>query len=1133
MKLFLTVAAHIFTWCFVYAPAAQAKFTTICESGVAVPKDSKALKAPDKSASEIYSKVPDPNVYDHVDALGKVDYRIKNPKAHKICAGRMQAYGDWLACFNEQKHASFFGALTEYSGFLKLSKSLPIEFITPAGNTDAMSKLLEEKPESRKPIKLRVSGEELTIDLNNAGWAKDWDTATAKILSSCKKDCGQLEQFLLGFGAKVKWLEKAAALSELAESRAGIDGAKLSVCEDPTRSEGGAPVSGGPLTSNPKPKGLAKGAGKLDDTLKDCQNPELQPSAGGVSAIPCKELQKLGLESFVGELNTIVEGPGMAQNYIDLLRLQAVADLMKTHRQVTGEPLKGIPQSCERFKDGIKDAQAAPLTSDEKEAFERQSKPEFVAELQKAAREVKEQIEIQEEAARVPDFKMEYPSERIHVNPAYPPAQARLKAAQKKVRELLAANPLLAARDAKPKHDNDLPAVYSLASAKPEQVESILKDARKKISDAIAKNVAKACNASNDSGGWFSDSDSVSWIDLVRLKGLTDRVTKGYTDTKVSSTGVIEGEYHSPFAMFAGLQECLKKKADFIVSGREDAAIIVGLGCMAGTIMSGPFVGVPCAGVMLAMAKSNYTLASNRATWIRECQEQAVADKSLRALCSTDEYLEAREKYESAVHELILTGAFAAIEGGQAIFKGAKALNAARLAARARQIEEAGKDAAKLSQIATEINTELAQTDVVISSGKGYVDPKAPTQPIMLGEADTLPVISSSKTAPEPQMGAVKTFPEGAEPAAATKPSPSGAGPKTGLETPDAKDRVGARNTVISESLQGGQKAPEAATATSNGPQGLDRIELSYSEKHASVEVKAPAISVESPIEGAPKLKVAEASYVHHGKSAQQLAQESIGVQQDLNVMGKGGFQKVFANPKDATKVAKVFDRELLWSNIENGLLEQARAAKKQAADFLKAGKQAEAAYQASREKQIFGILDGYRKRIPPGSKVPTDIDKMMAAMIQRQRAYAPVVRNQVVPELQKKMGNIKVSMIEGLENVTEQGVTSAERMYVGPVKGGAKGERWVEATKYFKEVETVSGSAKHSKLLEVEKQWNDAVKPFNDRLRGNNQSFGQGLSKAGGSIEFDFGNAGDKMSNTYLRVDGAGNVLEVKISDI
>ncbi|MBI3557240.1 MAG: hypothetical protein HY074_13335 [Deltaproteobacteria bacterium] len=1078
--------------------SASAKELKYCRDGALV--DSKSAlgrqlhAAPDTEALAVFNKVEDPSICDYTHD-GKVDYNVE-PRCKPICEKRRGQLGDLLSCIRETADGALNDCSAKYGQFVVNTSGLPIRFMAPSSPAHDIRGLLTTEAGKRSAIKISVNEEDHAVDISKPNWNSDWKALVADAVAVCEaasekkpaRDCTRLTQAGLGFAAKVKLLEKGAALENKLREKTAPELAGVSVCDPGSGNFGLGVPRKPPLTANKKPMNVPPGTGKLDPIFRDCQN-------GNVSAIEirCADLTASGLGAFTDEVQKIFNNPGVLVNYIDLLRIRSVDALMKTHREVIGAPLAGLPKGCDRFKAGIAAAET-PLNAAEKKNFEDANSAENLSRLQETARKMQGFVRAQREAEAVPKWincHHNGETRECDYNPAYPAALERLDQMKRLVRKGLERYPVFSARDEQPKNMDDLPAINAIAGATPDTLPKVLADTRRKISNAISKNIGKACNNSNDSGGWGQNSDSVSWIDLVRLPGLT-------SDTV----------HTPPFGVFDSMQRCLKRKADDITAGRDEAQVLVAVGCTAGTIMSGPFVGVPCAGVMLGMAGSDLLLASNRVDWIRECQEQQKGTEG-KAFCSTDDYLSAREQYESAIEAAVLAGGFAALEGGHGILKLAKYLSKAKLLKYAAQIGAAGGDAKALSGIEKAIGEDALANGTMESPVDLSASSKPRGNPLEPESGQAGKPVNGTEISQQPAVGApvVADTPTGRP----TKPDglrPNGENP---IEIKMPRDR--ALPKIDAEA-----PAPRKKLKP-NGKKGMDRVEYGFSAEKGAPEVTAPEIELKSPLPGGKPMVEPEVNYSNLGKTREQLVREGAGAAPaaKLKPLGKGGFQSVFENPTNKLRAAKIYDRELIWENTQKQFRRRIAAAIKK--------RDLGAAMKYKR------VIDEMKASIPKGGTVPPEIDRKIAVMIQRQRAYGKVLRETVVPRLNSLMGGeIKVTMVDGLENVSDTGFSDVEKVTLGQIDGAPAGTRWVESDRYAAKLK--EGSPEWKKFRDVEARWNSSVAPFDKQMAGSGEKLGVVLRKGDQALEFDFGTPGDNMSNTFMKVDAGGNVLEIKISD-
>jgi len=179
-------------------------------------------------------------------------------------------------------------------------------------------------------------------------------------------------------------------------------------------------------------------------------------------------------------------------------------------------------------------------------------------------------------------------------------------------------------------------------------------------------------------------------------------------------------------------------------------------------------------------------------------------------------------------------------------------------------------------------------------------------------------------------------------------------------------------------------------------------------------------------------------------------------------------------------------------------------------------------------------VFKVYDVEILKNAKV-ADAEKKVGLLIQRQKVLGRLLEEKIIPQLNDgRMGGIKVTMAKGLMDTTAEGVTIVEKIKPGHI--GNTGEQWIEAQEVLKahhfKQPLPAGAPNPEQIAAFQKQWTENMKVYNDALEGINEGLGVPLFKGGKAIALDTGNAWDKLSNIFIRVDKMGRILEVKISD-
>lgn len=1034
--------------------AAEA-FTYCSEDGRPLDNQSSGYKRlrtkPSPAMLKVYQEVPDSDYCDYKNRQGKQDFSIdyaanpalKTGHCAPICNNERWEIGMLSSCFHRNLVGGIGDTVAAYTLFFGEASKAGVKL---SMSPERFRAVLTSPNAERERIRLSGRGGGISVQIGAPHWDRDWKSIVAEVRSkilagsaNCKgledkkaaQRCHVLEQSGAAFEAKLKLLERSLLLDRKFSEKATVDPLKFKQCKLPSALKGGAPPVASeprmPLSANRRiPKTIARGFGK---STNKCDNPAVSTNA----EVRCEQLDGLGLRSWVDEVKKVVRSPGLVGNYVDLLRIKGISDLMGSYRKIMGKPLGAIPKKCSgRFESGIKAANVS-LSDGEKRDFIGAQSLERLNQIRKKAIEAEALRKSIRDALSVKHYNCRKNGEArdCELNPDYDAAQARLFGARVRLRETLLLEPLLTARNAKPEDELDLPAVAEFASAKSDdELKKAVLRARGRLGSSIVANISKFCNDANDKGGWGTDSESVGWYDLVT----TPSFTKGVL---------------SQFGIFDDTQRCLAAEAEAIMKGRSDAKVFTAIGCVAGTIMSGPFVGLPCAAMLASMSRADAVLAENRFVWISECQEQAHDEKN-KALCGTDDYLAARAKYEAAVEEKYLSYLGVAAEGAGVLLHAAKVYKAAQLAERARQLEAAGNEAAKLAALTKQIERDLA---IYEARQAAAVAAKTPA-----GEIERL----------------------------------SAALPKSA-----------ASELTVMQASDG------------------------------SIVYLVSDVSIPSPLAGRPYQLAFESKFVVTGESAQELAKKAVNWSGELEELGRGGMQVVFVDPTDPLKVIKVYDGSVMYELEMRVLSKQIDRGMK----LLSTGNEASVSEGRVMIATARKEIAEWAAKIPPGWKYPPEFDEYIARMIHRQKALAADLRYKVLPRLKIPRtdgysGYIEVTMCDGFEEVTANGVSRVGRVRLGPVEpGNLASDTWVEAGKYAKTLEKDSEQLR--KLLEVDAEWRKAFLPYNEQIKEANVRLGMaGLTKGGQRIGFDIGYGKSPLDNVFVRLDSHGNVVEIRIGD-
>lgn len=279
------------------------------------------------------------------------------------------------------------------------------------------------------------------------------------------------------------------------------------------------------------------------------------------------------------------------------------------------------------------------------------------------------------------------------------------------------------------------------------------------------------------------------------------------------------------------------------------------------------------------------------------------------------------------------------------------------------------------------------------------------------------------------------------------------------------------------------KSAPDFGASTG----GVSRVQPKYDLTTGVVkyEVSATEVPLKRPdvLGGQSTLKTEKFIYeVKPGADAEELAYEAFGPTSKPELFAKGGLQKVYKDASHPDHLMKIFDPTLIKAES------------------------------------------------------PAEAQKLIAKLIQRQKDYGKLLESKIIPNLNKGgMGDIKVTMVEGLAETNSVGATKVKAVHIGPI--GDTGEQWLDANTVWKDRKLSkifpSGVPSMDELNHAQKTFNTAMKPYHEAIDGVNEALDIPLSKGGKAIGWDFGHDTDNMTNLFIRADKNGKILEIRIGDI
>ncbi len=398
--------------------------------------------------------------------------------------------------------------------------------------------------------------------------------------------------------------------------------------------------------------------------LKSCYN-NIKGVAFSDDEISCA-IEDSPLVPFEAELDNILSASTVL-TYLDVLRMEAISAQLKSYRELTGIQGINIEKACKRFESGMREAMSPPV---DKRMVDFYQSPAYRDIVKKAVPVAMQLVREAEELRKVPSRYDPYgagqgpmmygATDRMVSNPAYPPAQARLKEVEMELADMFSRLPVLSAG-----HDPKQPVSLELAMLN--RLNGALKDdaAFAKAIDeghgVVAKEIARSINR-------FCSEDEVKWDDLVTMQGLTGTVLQR-------------------FPQFKPFHDCALEKA--IAAGATPTVfyIAMGVGCTLASIGPQALVVVPaCSVATLGTATYEWLEAKRKVAAVAECHTPGTDQ-----VCSGQDYVAAQNAYDDAVTNLVIAGAFAGLDS--VMFAGqlkhaAKMVQAKRVAAATERLKK-------------------------------------------------------------------------------------------------------------------------------------------------------------------------------------------------------------------------------------------------------------------------------------------------------------------------------------------------------------------------------------------------------------------------------------------------------------
>lgn len=399
----------------------------------------------------------------------------------------------------------------------------------------------------------------------------------------------------------------------------------------------------------------------------------------------CAMLENMDLMHFKDDVLKATAKPTVAL-YFELLREKAVTQLLHAHRQITGMDMKGVPEQCKNFGNGIRAFAKTPWSKTDVENSKRLADPVAMASAAKKISQLFEYRKLFEagntsgKLYKYEDGKITESDPPLYWQPADNCVEGMKKACGKPVKapdshelmrnhditlrmieadimSTLAQHPTLRA-DHDPKSDPlklaSYPTVKAIAGAGSEdEVKRQIGDAQTKASTALAMAMSAYCQKESPTcpaGQKCSHLDPIetkylqgmvpmlSAKELLRNKPLTDAVLNSQKDSKL-------------FEAFKGFQECANRKIAKSDMHDLGAKLALGTACGIGSGVPGlNSVMIPACGVVLTgAAYAEWDDKRMYLEFVSNCRTSG------DLVCSSAEERKAYEAYRKSVRNLAST----------------------------------------------------------------------------------------------------------------------------------------------------------------------------------------------------------------------------------------------------------------------------------------------------------------------------------------------------------------------------------------------------------------------------------------------------------------------------------------------
>lgn len=414
----------------------------------------------------------------------------------------------------------------------------------------------------------------------------------------------------------------------------------------------------------------------------------------------CSAIAGTEVAAFQSEISTLLAHSSI-NHYFEVLRMEAVARLMRAHQELVGVNQAENYEECAPFQKGIDEFRNAPMSTSAHERYKATNSADYLKNIKQAAINLELLNQEANGLASIPSLTCNADTTAggalCSANLEYEQTRPRYQDTISRIHRIYKDYPALAVgRDVTKEIYNPGPYKAKFANASEEEAKALLAETRVQISKDLGETIKSFCSDDPDKGGR-------SWMELIQHDEITQAVTK-------------------KFPQFDFVQKCALDQMKKNLTYKTVAKAGAGVACFAFAAVTGPAapaVAAVCAGLMGIEAGVEASAASKELSWTAKCREAG------GSVCDEKDYEKARSNYENAIENLVMTvGLGVAVEGIGLYKAAASFMEGAQLARVSSKLASIEARAAKLAPearpafVAQELKAMEPELDVAMKAAQ-------------------------------------------------------------------------------------------------------------------------------------------------------------------------------------------------------------------------------------------------------------------------------------------------------------------------------------------------------------------------------------------------------------------------------